>query len=123
MQKPVVGMTDAEAIADVRAGIDYLDGVARRLKVRMNMHLNPTYVASGTPLADAFARGEYTPPRLVDVATAVRHAQGKQLTVTVGLNDEGLAVPGGSFLRPEEEHLRLALDRFNLTQDFAVLAS
>lgn len=123
MQKPVVGMTDAEAIADIRNGIDYLADVATRHNLRVNMHLNPTYVARGTPLAEAFARGEYAPPRLADVATAVRYAQGKRVAITVGLNDEGLAVEGGSFLRPEEEHLRLALDRFNETQDFAVLAS
>lgn len=121
MFKPVPGMMDAEAIADIRSAMDYLDGVAARFNLKIAMHLNPTYVARGTQLEEAFRRGEYLPPHLGDVITAVRHAQRKRLMVTIGLNDEGLAVDGGSFLRPEEEPLRAALARFNADQDFAAL--
>jgi hypothetical protein len=55
------------------------------------------------------------------VAKAVRHAQGKKLSVFIGLSDEGLAVEGGSFLRPGEEELVAALEHFNLTQDYSIL--
>jgi radical SAM enzyme (TIGR01210 family) len=121
MFKPVPGMTDAQAIEDIQQAIDYLVVVATEFGCKITMHLNPTYVAQGTLLEEAFRRGEYLPPHLKDVITAVRHAQGKPITLTIGLNDEGLAVDGGSFLRPEEEPLRAALARFNADQDFTAL--
>jgi radical SAM enzyme (TIGR01210 family) len=121
MQKPVPGMSDEEAVEDVRRAFDYLDGLAARHGLAINVHLNPTYAAAGTPLAESFLRGEYSPPRLADVLRAVRCAQGKRLTVFVGLYDEGLAVEGGSFLRPGDEALVARLERFNQTQDFALL--
>ncbi len=121
MQKPVPSMSDAEAVDDVHRAIDYLDGVAGRFGVPINLHLNPTYVASGTPIEEAFLRGEYTPPRLADVAAAVRGAAGRGLSVFIGLSDEGLAAAEGSFIRPGEEAAVAALNEFNRTQDYACL--
>jgi hypothetical protein len=122
MQKPIVGMTDEAAIEDIERGIDYLDAVARRSGVPINLHLNPTYAARGTPLAEAFVRGDYEPPRLRDVARAALHARGKQLSVYVGLYDEGLAVEGGSFLRADDTEIVRALADFNRSQDYDDLA-
>jgi hypothetical protein len=121
MQKPVPGMTDEEAVADIHQAIDYLNGQSRAHNVPINLHLNPTYAARGTPLAEAFTRGEYQPPRLVDVARAVAKAEGANVKVFVGLFDEGLAVPGGGFIRPGDEPLAKALDEFNKTGDFGLL--
>lgn len=121
MQKPVPGMTDEEAIRDIQNGIDYLDGIAARFGLKINMHLNPTYVARGTSLEDAFRRGEYRPPELYDVAKAVLHALDKDISVYIGLFDEGLAVPGGSFIRPGDENLVKRMEEFNKTQDFSSL--
>ena len=121
MQKPVPEMTDDEAVADIARAIDYLSSIAGQYAVAINMHLNPTFVAQGTPLEEAFSRGEYVPPKLVDVARAARHAQGKRLSIFVGLSDEGLAVPGGTFLRQGEEALLEALEAFNRSQDYAIL--
>ncbi|MCU0694141.1 MAG: hypothetical protein MUF54_22340, partial [Polyangiaceae bacterium] len=87
----------------------------------INMHLNPTYVAHGTSLAEAFAHGMYRPPTLQDVARAALHARGKQISVYLGLFDEGLAVPTGSFLRPGDDQLRERLEEFNRTQCFDLL--
>jgi len=122
MQKPVAALSDAEAVADVRAGIDYLHGVAGRSRVAINLHLNPTFVARGTPLEVEFRAGRYTPPRLEDVVRAVLHGEGKALSIFVGLNDEGMAVPGGSFLRDGEAPIVAALEAFNQTQDYGELA-
>ncbi|MCK4342848.1 MAG: hypothetical protein KAY37_14115 [Phycisphaerae bacterium] len=33
------------------------------------------------------------------------HGKGKSISIFVGLNDEGLAVAGGSFFRPGDEAL------------------
>lgn len=122
MQKPVPDMTDDQAIEDVKKGIEYFTAIAKSHQVEINMHLNPTYAASGTILAEKFKAGEYAPPKLVDVARAV--VSGKQfpkterISVFVGLNDEGLAVEGGSFIRPGDENLMKALEDFNITQDY-----
>lgn len=121
MQKPVPNMTDEEAVTDIQRAIDYLSAICTKYDVVINMHLNPTFVSAGTPLEDAFNRGEYKPPKLVDVARAARHAQNKNITLFIGLSDEGLAVPGGSFARPEDESLIGSLETFNRTQDHQIL--
>lgn len=122
MQKPVPGMTGDEAIADIHKAIDYLACLATRFdKVPINIHLNPTYVARGTILEHAFARGEYAPPNLRDTIKAVLHAEGKPVSIFVGLDAEGLAVEGGSFRRAGDEALAEALETFNTRQDFNVL--
>ena len=122
MQKPIPGMTDDEAVDDIQRAIDYLDQVSGRFGVSINMHLNPTFVARGTPLEGAFREGRFLPPRLLDVARAAGHARGKRVSVFLGLFDEGLAVPGGSFIRPGEEALVKHLEQFNQTQDYGLLA-
>ena len=57
------------------------------------------------------------------MAAAARHARGKPISLFIGLTDEGLAVEGGSFLRPEDGPLVEQLEWFNCTQDFDILES
>jgi radical SAM enzyme (TIGR01210 family) len=121
MQKPVPHMTDKEAVSDIHQAIDYLAGMSGQYGVKINMHLNPTYVARGTFLEDSFNKGEFAPPRLVDVARAALHAQDKPISIFLGLYDEGLAVPGGGFIRQGEEKLVEEMERFNRTEDYNIL--
>ncbi len=122
MQKPVAEMDDEAAVRDIQAGVDYLSDIAARHGVPINMHLNPTFVARGTPLETSFRSGAYVPPRLCDVARAAHHGAGKPLSIFIGLSDEGLAVPGGSFLTPGSKPLVQNLETFNRTQDYEALA-
>ncbi|MHC4672293.1 MAG: hypothetical protein ACYTBZ_07390 [Planctomycetota bacterium] len=121
MQKPVTMMTDEAAIMDIQNAIDYLDKQAVEHDVEINMHLNPTFVARGTPLAKSFARGRYYPPLLTDVAKAALHAENLKPTIYLGLFDEGMAVEGGSFIRPGDEEIVKKLEKFNRTQDYGIL--
>ena len=121
MQKPVPGMTDEEAVIDIQKAIDYLSAKAAQYGIPINMHLCPTYVAAGTPLEQAFRRGEYAPPRLRDVARAAIHARGKPVSIYLGVFDEGMAVEGGSFLRDDNQHIVEHLKRFNRSQDYSIL--
>lgn len=123
MQKPVPDMSDEEAMQDIKQAINYLSDLAKKHRVRINLHLNPTYVASGTLLEQSFIQGQYTPPRLVDVARAALHAEGKGISVFIGLSDENLAVSGGSFIRSNEEEIVQKLEAFNRTQNFNTLRS
>lgn len=117
MQKPVPGMTDEEGVSDIVQAIVYLGGISERFGVSINMHLNPTYVAKGTKLERSFQDGLYRPPYLLDVARAVCSAADKKISIFVGLFDEGLAVPGGGFIREGDDGLVAALTCFNQTQD------
>jgi radical SAM enzyme (TIGR01210 family) len=121
MQKPAPGLTDNQAVNDIQRAVEYLDRLSHRHGVEINMHLNPTYVARGTFLEKSFRQGDYVPPRLVDVARAALFARDTSISVFLGLYDEGLAVPGGGFIRPGDESLIHELERFNKTGDFGIL--
>lgn len=123
MQKPVPGMTDQQAIEDIRKAIGYLSKMAETYGIKISLHLNPTYVASGTILEKSFKKGEYFPPRLIDVARSVLFAEGKNVPVFIGLSDEGLSCPGGSAIRENDEIIVSKLEEFNRTQDFNILRS
>ncbi len=103
MLKPVPGITEEEAIEDIHLGINYLSELSCKHGINVNMHLNPTYVSYGTELETEFRKGNYQPPYLESARKAVLGAKDKNISIYVGLNDEGLAVPGGSFLREEEK--------------------
>lgn len=122
MQKPWPGMTDEQAIEDVQGGIAFLDEMAKKYGVQVSMHLNPTFAAEGTMLADAFREGQFVPPRLVDVARATLFAREMQVPIFLGLNDEGLAVPGGSFLREKDLWMVEIMEEFNRTQEYDLLS-
>ena len=117
MQKPVP-MSDEDAVADIRAAIDYLSAAASRFGIKITMYLNPTYVARGTTLERLLQLGQFSPPFLKDVARAALHAEGKNVRVFIGLSDEGLAAPQGSFIRPGDEEKVRCLESFNRSQDF-----
>ena len=103
------------------ANMLYLDDVARKYDAHLSMHLNPTFAGKGTPLAHAFQDGEFVPPTLQHLARAALHGEGKGVPIFLGLNDEGLAVEGGSFRRPGDEPVVARLERFNQRQDYDVL--
>ena len=121
MLKPVPGLSEEQAIADIAKGIAYLDSLSQKYAIEINMHLNPTYVARGTVLETEFNKGNYQPPKLESVQQAVLAAEQKRISLYVGLNDEGLAVPGGSFKREGDEELLEKLNNFNQTGDFSIL--
>jgi radical SAM enzyme (TIGR01210 family) len=121
MQKPVPGISDNDSVDDICKAIDYLDRIKKDLGTKINMHLNPTYVAKGTTLESAFISGNYHPPRMEDVVRAALAAKGKNLSLFIGLSDEGLAVPNGSFLRPDNQWMIEPLEKFNQTQDYTIL--
>lgn len=121
MLKPVPGMSEEAAIEDIVNGINYLDTISRQYNIEINMHLNPTFVARGTVLETEYRKGNYKPPKLESVQKVALAAQRKQISLYIGLSDEGLAVPGGSFRGEGDEELLEKLQNFNQTGDFSIL--
>jgi len=130
MQKPVPGMSDEEGVEDVRNAMAYLARLAtkhvdkhHKQLVQIGIHLNPTYAARGTLLEKAFLDGEYVPPKLEDVARAALFAERYRLPIFIGLSDEDLAVPGGSFIRDDNQLATERLEEFNRLQNYEILRS
>jgi radical SAM enzyme (TIGR01210 family) len=121
MQKPVPGMSDDDAVRDISEAIFYLGRMGKKYGVPINMHLNPTYAARGTVLEAAFKDGSFTPPFLTDVARAALSGKDAGISIFIGLSDEGLAVPGGSFVREGDGPIVERLESFNRTQDYSIL--
>lgn len=130
MQKPVPGMTDEEGVLDIQMAIKYLAELSMRHLdkhgspyVPISVHLNPTYVSTGTQLERSFANGEYLSPNLYDVARSVLAAEECRLPVFIGLSDEELAVSalGASFSHADNRFIVDRLERFNHLQDFEIL--
>jgi hypothetical protein len=58
---------------------------------------------------------------LEDVARAARAAREINLRIFIGLSDEGLALPEGSFLNSDNKWMIEPIEQFNRTQDFSIL--
>lgn len=121
MYKPLPEMDIVKADSDILEALKYFESLSEQFGVSIIMHLNPTYVAKNTYLEKAFLRGEYTPPDLGNLSFLLSQIRDSSVKIYVGLNDEGLAVDGGSFLKPETEKFRRKLLEFNYTQDFSQL--
>ncbi len=121
MYKPLPGMTRKEADEDITKAADYFSRLSKDHNIDLTMHINPTFAAIDTDLAEAFKKGEYTPPDLGDLRQLLHSFEGSKINIYVGLNDEGLAVPGGSFIKPGCEKDLNKLKSFNFTGDFQYL--
>jgi len=121
MLKPIPNLSNFNAMNDIQCAIMYINYFAYKYKVKMNIHINLTYVAKGTKLVQEFLNGNYIPPTLKLAAETIiiaKSLDNPYFSIYLGLYDEGLAVEGGSFLRPgDEENLKL-LEQFNITQNF-----
>ena len=101
MLKPVPGISDHEAVDDIDQAIRFFDGLSQEYGVAITLHINPTYAAVGTELETAFRDGSFTPPNLDLMIDYLKQASPNHVRLYFGLNDEGLAVEGGSFDRPK----------------------
>jgi len=121
MYKPLPGMTREEADEDIAKAVDYFSRLSKDHNIDLTIHINPTFVAIGTKLAEAFEKGEYSPPDLSDLRKLVLSFEGSSINIYVGINDEGLAVPGGSFIKSGCEKDLDRFKKFNFTGDFQYL--
>ncbi len=69
MLKPIPDLSEDDALKDIINAINYLDEISKKYKLKLNMHLNPTYAAKETALEDAFKDGSFVPPLLETVSS------------------------------------------------------
>ena len=120
MLKPVPDMSEQDAVQDIKKGMDFLVSLASEHKLSINMHLNPTYAAYGTPLAVAFERGTFAPPTTNSLKEIILYAENKPLSLYIGMYDEGLSVPGGHTFHDTTREETDRFHAFNRSQDFTL---
>ncbi len=120
MLKPHHSLTEAEGIVEAVNGVEELADLGRRYDVPVSIHLNPTYIAEGCRLTDELVAHGYEPPELTSIIAVIRAAVSRGLPIYVGLDDEGLAIEGGTFQDTgvDRDRTVAALTAFNRHQDF-----
>jgi radical SAM enzyme (TIGR01210 family) len=113
---------EAEAIADAIRTSERVFALVAALELPVRIALEPCFVGPGTPLAEAFTRGDYRPPWLWSVVEVVQQIAGSG-QVLVGLSDEGLQPAQVAHnCQRCSTRVREALADFNLSQDPTPLA-
>ena len=121
--KPDAALSEEQAVAEAVRTLMHLRAMGRRLRLEVEAHLNPTYVARGSALEREFRLKSYQPPRLWSVVDIVSRLEGQGLPIYVGLHTEGLAVRGGTFRNCGrcDRRVRAALRAFSSSQDYSLL--
>ncbi len=124
MLKPHYSLSEEEGIAEAVAGVDELASLGEEHGVPVSIHLNPTYIAKGCQLTDDLVAHGYEPPELTSVIEVVGVADRRGIPIYVGLDDEGMAIEGGTFESHGLDRVGAvsALQAYNRHQDFARLA-
>ncbi len=123
MLKPHYSLTEQAGIAEAVNGVKELHSFSQEFKVPISIHLNPTYIAKGCSLTDEMIKYGYQPPELSSVIEVVRAAGELKVPLYVGLDDEGMAIEGGTFRSTglNKEKAVNALKAFNKHQNFQQL--
>ncbi len=119
MLKPHHTLTEEQGIDEAISGIDELSTLSKRYELPIAVHLNPTYIAEGCRLTDDLVKHGYKPPELMSVIKVALAARQRDLPIYIGLDDEGLAIEGGTFRSTglDKDRVVEALKIFNHHQD------
>ena len=119
MLKPHHSLTEQQGIVEAINGVEELAQLGLDHGVPVSIHLNPTYIAKGCRLTDELVAHGYEPPELTSIIEVVRASVERGLPIYVGLDDEGLAIEGGTFQDTgvDRERAVAALVAFNRHQD------
>ncbi len=126
MLKPCPNLSDDEAVEECVQSILYLEEMSKLYSLQMLVRLNPTYVAVNSELELAFDKGEFVPPKMINIVQVLQNLHNKiNIPLFIGLNEEGLAVKkeGASFNRntKTDKLIFKALEQFNRTQNYQAL--
>ena len=120
MLKPHHSLTEEQGIVEAVNGVKELYELSKEFNVETSVHLNPTYIAKDCSLTDDMVKFGFQPPELSSVIEVLRVASSIKMTIYAGLDDEGMAIQGGTFRYTgldREKAVKAILD-FNNHQDF-----
>ncbi|MCP4805135.1 MAG: hypothetical protein GY913_04450 [Proteobacteria bacterium] len=121
MLKPHHSLTEQGGVDEAIHGLDHLHGLGQEFGVPVSIHLNPTYIAEGCALTDELVAAGYEPPELTSVIRVAEESIQRGMPLYAGLDDEGLALKGGTFQSTglDAERAVAAILSFNRHQDVA----
>lgn len=124
MLKPHYSLSEEEGITEAKNGVKELHDLSKEFNVKTSVHLNPTYIAEGCRFTNEMKEHGYQPPELSSVIEVVKYARDLGMNIYVGLDDEGIAIEGGTFRHNglDKDKTVAALLSFNRHQDFARLS-
>ena len=105
------------AIEDINNASKYFAELAKKYEVKINLHINPTYLATGTQLYKDYKNGLYTPLTVQDIAKMFDKLDIRdELSYFISLNDEGLTDNRLSSESDYAEYLELKekINKFNI---------
>lgn len=125
MLKPHYSLNEEEGVVEAINGLIELDSFRKDYGIPVSVHLNPTYIAADCRLTDEMIEFGYKPPELSSVIKVLEKAAELKLNTYVGLDDEGMAVEGGTFRTTglDKEKTVEAIKDFNKNQDIELLLS
>jgi len=97
MLKPHYSLSEKEGIIEANNGVKELYELSKEFNVPTSLHLNPTYIAEGCRLTNEMIEFGFQPPELDSVIKVVKTAKELDMPIYVGLDDEGMAIKGGTF--------------------------
>jgi radical SAM enzyme (TIGR01210 family) len=123
MLKPHYSLTEEQGITEAINGVKELHGLSLEFRVMTGIHLNPTYIAENCRLTNEMKAAGYQPPELSSVIEVLKSARELDMNIYAGLDDEGIAVEGGTFRNTGLDRTKTvkALLSFNRHQDFSKL--
>ena len=120
MLKPHYSLSEEEGIIEAVNGVKELHDLSKEFNVETSVHLNPTYIAKDCSLTDSMIKFGFQPPELSSVIEVLKFARNLGITIYAGLDDEGMAIQGGTFRYTglNKEKAVKAILSFNNHQDF-----
>ncbi len=119
MLKPHYSLSEEEGVVEAINGLKELASLGDEFKVEVSAHINPTYIAEGCGLTDEMIKFGYQPPELCSLIEVLIAADKLHMPVYAGLDDEGVAIEGGTFRHKEldKDKAVKALQDFNRHQN------
>ncbi len=105
------------AIDDINKASNYFAELAKQYGIKINLHINPTYLATGTQLYKDYKNGLYTPLTIPDIRKMFENLDiREEISYYISLNDEGLTDDRLSNQSDYEEYLELKeqINKFNI---------
>jgi len=106
-----------EAINDINKASKYFAHLSNLYDTRINLHISPTYLATGTQLYKDYKNGLYTPLQTKDIKKLYENLNVEEnLSYYISMNDEGLTDDRLSDESDYEEYIELkkVIHKFNI---------